>query len=129
MDGWKFSNLSDLKAAVADARGEAEREARRAAPAYKSRGTFLVTADGTGSCRPCESGAAVEWRRTWKELREVVEEIERDYPKVTSLSIDGGYDGADNVTDLLAGDYEPWVSEWSITVWTRPAIEATQCAN
>lgn len=34
-----------------------------------------------------------------------------------SISISGGFDGADSLYGLNNGDYTPWVSEWSFEIW------------
>lgn len=117
---WRFENLNDLKDAVEDARKDAVREAQDCAACAFSRGTFLATADLCGDqCSPFPEADCPTWRGTWKEIAELVNDIQANHPHVGEVYISGGYDGAESPRDYRDGVYEPWVSSWLVSVWKR----------
>lgn len=119
-----FKKLKDLKEAVKNARGPAEDEARRY-PWSRSRGTMIGTTGFDDSqCAPCPGGEAVPWNGTLREITETIEEVRKSYPAVRCVYVFGGYDGADTFDQLYGGDYEPWVSNWEVEVWTRDKAAA-----
>jgi hypothetical protein len=118
---WLFDNIRELNKAVSDARSEAEKEARQQSAWICSRGTFLATAALDGNqCSPNVEAECPTWKRTWKEIKDLVATVESDYPNVGEIYISGGYDGSDSMSNYYKyGDYEPWVSSWCIVLWTR----------
>lgn len=117
---WRFENLRDLKDAVEDAREGAVREAEDCAPCAFSRGTFLATADLRGDqCSPSPEADCPGWRGTWKEIVELVNDVQANHPHVGEVYISGGYDGAESPRDYRDDIYEPWVSSWLVSVWKR----------
>lgn len=115
--------LRDLKDAIAVERERAIKEARADFPCIKSRGTFIATCKANGDqCSPCPEAEAYEWSGTIKELNALVARVQADHPEVGEVYVAGGYDGAENLRDLLeCGDYAPWVSAWHVTFWKREA--------
>lgn len=106
-----------IMTAVRHAQGEAEIEARTCGHRFiRSRGRFLVSSGNAGVCRPFEPGECVFWKGTLKDIREAVMLINERHPEVTELCIDGGFDGSD---DFGFEEYDPWISSWSVKVWTR----------
>lgn len=118
---WHFTNIQDLKAAITKARQEAEEEAKMCATCIFPRGMNLSTAGQGGSqCPPREEANCPGWKRTWKEVAEVVADVEANYPHVRQVYISGGYDGADSIRSRWVDDnYDPWVSSWGVTIWER----------
>jgi hypothetical protein len=118
---WHFGNIKDLKAAVTAACGQARDEARQSAVCVFARAMNLATAERGGSpCPPREEAACPGWKKTWKEIVEVVSEVEANYPNVLEVYISGGFDAADSPRARWEdGNYEPWASSWSVVVWER----------
>lgn len=112
--------FSEFKNAVAIARAAAVKEAYDSASFIKSRGTFIATLDAQGQCSPAPEAEAHEWDGTKRELDKLVERVQREYPNVTEVYVAGGYDGFETFADQLAGEpYDPWVSSWCVTYWTK----------
>ena len=118
---WHFSNIKDLKAAMSAARQEAEKEAKQSSPLVFARAVNLSTAKKGGEqCRPRVEADCPGWKKTWKEIAEVVADVEANYPDVVQVYISGGYDGAESIqARWVDHNYEPWQSSWNITVWER----------
>lgn len=118
---WHQTNIRNLKEAIKEARASADEEARGQHPWVRSRGTFLATLDfARNQCRPFVEAEAVFWRGTWKEITDAVRLVIDQHPNVAEVYIAGGYDGAESYNALWVDDnYEPWVSSWNVTVWTR----------
>jgi hypothetical protein len=110
-----------VRRAVQAAAEEARREARRhgktvRCPFVRSRGRLLATTSAAGQCLPHPEAEAPSFGGTKKEVVELVQRVQAQYPDVTEIYIAGGYDIADRID---FDDYEPRVSEWSVVVWTR----------
>ena len=106
---------------MAEARAEAVREAKSAGKAMVfSRGTWLATSDRAGQCSPRVEAECPVWHRTSKEIYELIRLVESRYPDVIEIYLAGGYDAADSRQAHEAGDYDPWASSWTVTVWTKP---------
>jgi hypothetical protein len=112
--------LPELKVKIGEARWTAIKEARAAARCNRSRGTFLATADNRGDqCAPFPEAEAHDWDGTLRQINECISAA-KTFPAVQEVYICGGYDGADSVRAFtMDEDYEPWVSAWKVTVWTR----------
>jgi len=114
--------FSSFKAEIASARAVALKEARAESPFPKSRGTFLGTSNERGGCHPVYEGEAIEWDGTKKSLDALVALVIAEYPQATTVYVMGGYDGYETFADQLEhGDYDPSVSVWEVTYWTRQA--------
>ena len=92
-------------------------------PVIRSRGRWVNTMGGEGSvidqCSPCPGAEAQDFRGTRKQLENLVEDIEDRHPHVKELWVEGGFDGADSLRDMLEDLYDPWVGSWEVLVWTR----------
>ncbi|MBI9060252.1 MAG: hypothetical protein JEZ01_20970 [Labilibaculum sp.] len=112
-----FDSLADIKDEVSEAYQEALRQARRniGKGIYMSRGrelSFLVN----GKDDPRRE----EWNGTLKQLKSFIDEaILSNAPDVM---IDGGINYAESIQDYKDGSYDPWVEEWSITIWENPNV-------
>lgn len=114
--------LKEIEHGVSAHRSASFEEARNLAPFVHSRGTHLCTADmNGGQCSPLPEAEAAPWHGSMREITEVIEQV-KDNPNVGEVYIAGGFDGADSVADYKAGEYEPWVSSWKLTVWSRPVL-------
>jgi len=114
-------NFAAVKEAVSTARSQAQREAKRHGRTVRcgfvrSRGTLLATLDKQGQCEPYPAGDCPEWGGTKREIEQTVAKVLADYPAVTEIIIEGGFDIADNIA---FDDYEPRVSEWAVYIWVR----------
>ena len=120
---WHFSSLKQLNEAIAKQRDDALREARNQFKCVFSRGTMLSTCKSNGEqCEPAVEADPHLWKRTWKEIAELVALVLDKYPLAAEVYISGGYDGSDSVRGRWTdGNYEPWISSWEVTVWSREA--------
>ena len=114
-------SISDIKHLVKQARNAAVREARQVSKVYRSRGTFLSTADAGGQCNPAPEAEAQDWDGTMRSIKALVDEVRLQYPNVTEVYISGGYDGFEHTKDLFDqyADYTPWIAHWEVPVWKR----------
>ena len=104
------------KEAISDIRDQAKGVARESCTTVRSRGFWL---NGTGSDNQTmqENADMSSGPMTYKAfLAEAQGLIDGG---AIDISLNGGFDGADSLYDLNHDAYEPWVSDWSITVWTR----------
>ena len=115
--GW----FASLKAAVSVSRDEARTAAKRHGrthhcPFVRSRGTLLCTAGPNGQEWPNIAAECPTWDGTKREVEQLVAKVLAEAPGITEIYIEGAFD----MSDLFSfDDYEPRVSEWAVTVWTR----------
>ena len=116
----QFQNMRDLNEALKKARADARQDAQGPKCIF-ARGTNLSTADKQGEqCSPRIEAECPGWNNTWKEIKDLITEVETKYPNVQEIYLSGGYDGADSPIDYHRhGNYDPWVSSWKVTVWKR----------
>ena len=113
-------NMKGLKAIISGEREQAELEARKQGAWVRSRGTFLTTSNSRGQCEPRPAANCPVWNGTQKEIESLIALVLAEYPDVTEISIEGGYDCSDTHAGLYKyDDYEPMVSWWSFVVWSR----------
>lgn len=112
--------LKELKEAIARARYDAVRTAKKGAPYIKSRGTWLCTVDKDGQCRPSPEAECQAWDGTLREIHKLVAIVQAAYPNVEVVYVAGGYDGYEEFRDIVeCADYTPWVSQWEVDVWKK----------
>lgn len=118
--GALFTSAADVKAACSDAYQDALREARRdcGRGSYHSRGRHLrATRDGElvyGEAESCP------WDGTLKSLVAAINEARFGHG-ADLVSIEGGIDYAVNPRQYADMSYDPWVGEWEVVVWRKPA--------
>lgn len=119
--GTQFTSLSEIKSAVQEARAAAEREARESCGrgVLQSRGCSLRIVDAKGNLIKGEAESWM-WSGTGKSLLDAVMEARYDKDAV-ELEISGGFNYAETPRALADGQYDPWVSDWGVTVWKREA--------
>ena len=117
--GSKFFLLKEINAAVSTQRAEAFAEAKRNCPRsfLYSRGTWLRAVNAKGDL---VLGEADTWHWDGDLGSTVKAMVEAEKAGAVSLSIEGGYDCADSPAAYKDGDYEPWVSEWDVVIWSKP---------
>jgi enhancing lycopene biosynthesis protein 2 len=123
-----FTTFNALTEAVREARDNAHTEARRDCGKgfFKSRGAWFVTLNAKeGLTMPANENFPCK-RITAKELAALITKVQANYPKVDSIDVCGGFDYAENLSEFNSQNYDPWVSEWSVTVWTRSGQQTTQ---
>lgn len=98
-------SLSEIKAAIAEARDQAKEIARGFYSHVRSRGANIGIYDNDSN----EKLDEIEF----KALRDIMKAIKAT-PDLKDLVIDGGFDGADSLKDLNEGCVEVWLSEWSL---------------
>lgn len=109
-----------IRAFVGEEREAAKKDAECDYKVVRSRGTFLCTSNFAGAqCEPSAEATCPKWSGNISEVRDLLAVVERFYPEVAEIYISGGYDGADSLTDMFEGKYDPWVSNWHLTVWER----------
>ena len=119
MKDTKFTSITDLKLAIAEARDVAEREARRdcGRSFLKSRGAWVIAlTDGDAAI----GDGQLEFKGTKRQVVELVEEF-KQREDVRSIEIAGGFNSAERLEDFAEGVHTPWVSEWSVLLWERAA--------
>jgi hypothetical protein len=125
-------NFAEIKEAITKARTAAEREARklgrsndyedsygrRIARPFKfvrSRGARVITINQQlGRVDPCEE--PWEYGGTKRELVELVNDVLANYPQCDEVVLEGGFDLSETFD---FADYEPRVTDWEVTIWTR----------
>ena len=119
------TRLQSIKAEVKRERDLAWSDARSTNRFVISRGTWLATLDTRGNqCDPRPEAECPEWHGTMREIAELIALVEAKYPNVAKVYIAGGYDGARSLHHYNEWqEYEPWVSSWTVDVWTRPTEE------
>lgn len=115
----KFTSAATLCAAVRDARGDcldALRKDRDTRSLWLvSRGAWVRIQGTQGST--LNDGDDQEFTGTQAEFAELLKLRERE--DCAGVYIEGGYNGATDGQAYAAGDYEPWVGEWSVALWAR----------
>ena len=115
-----FTTRKQLDGMVKAVRDEAVAEAKKSGyPVIWSRGTWLCSADKDGQSDPCPEAEENVWDRTVAQIDSLIYRIEQDYPNIETIYLAGGYDGAASPVALRNGDYEPWISNWTLDVWSR----------
>ena len=59
----------------------------------------------------------IEFKGTQKQIDEIVAEYVGK-PGVTQIFIEGGINWCENLNYYGDGDYEPWVAEWYVGIWS-----------
>jgi hypothetical protein len=117
--------MMTLRERIKHARAEAFREAKDSTPWVFGRGTHVATVDANGDqCDPWPGADPMSWDGKVASLAALVAKA-RTYPKVAKVVIEGGYDGAETMEGRKAGDYDPWISSWSVVVWERTETGGT----
>jgi hypothetical protein len=125
-------NFAAVTAAVKDARRAAEAAARRhgrsiyverygrriATPCnfVRSRGTQVYALGAQGGRTAPLADEPRDYTGTKRELVELVADIVAHHPACDAVQLAGGFDLSDTIQ---FDDYEPEVTTWSVTVWTR----------
>ncbi|WP_210499523.1 hypothetical protein [Vibrio crassostreae] len=113
------STIKMLNNAISSVRNRAEGEARVFNKCVKSRGVYLTAScDGETVLSTADNHMLKSASRT--DLHNNIKWLIETHPDLDSIYVEGGFDGADTVKDLLElTDYEPWVSEWAIEIWNK----------
>lgn len=116
-----FETHSEMNEAIVAERNKARKEARELCGpgALRSRGTYTLTADKTGRAGPCQESLVCFDHKTKKGLNALIATIEAEYPGVTEIYVEGGFDYAESVRDMNEGIYDPEISVWSLLVWKK----------
>lgn len=101
------TTLNQLKDAVNTNRDSAQRIAKTNYPVVISRG-ITIKADNV------DDGGYLLSRLTKKELMPLIEFYVSKGAK--SIYLQGGFNGADSVTDYADFNYDSWVSEWDVLI-------------
>lgn len=104
---------ADCSAAYQEALDWARRECEPGV--LRSRGRWLRVMAGDN---PVVESGMTEFDGTQKQLNRIVAEYTA-MPEVTEVYIEGGIDWAASVRAMNDFDYEPWVADWSVSIWTR----------
>lgn len=110
-----FANATSIKAAITTARQEAKEDGRAncgKGGILFSRGAHIRTFDFAGEIINGEAESWV-WEGTAKQFEELANLLRYD-TKVAMITIEGGWNWAENTTSYNDGAYDPWVSEWEV---------------
>lgn len=109
-----------LSRTIRAARSEAFREAKDSGlPWVFSRGAYVATVGANGDqCGPWPGADPYGWNGKVSILPALIEKA-KTYPHVAKVVVEGGYDGAETMEAKKAGNYEPWIASWTVTVWER----------
>jgi hypothetical protein len=110
------SLVDDVDSALDFARDEAERSCGPGV--LRQRMTEFIASDGNEYLT--ESGCW-EWKATEATTNRDIAEIQRRFPNVESIALQGGFDWAEDQRAMADHDYEPWASEFRVTVWHKEA--------
>ena len=102
--------LSELKNLVSQARDNAKEIAQGHYSFIRSRGASISVYDEH------QEKITEEGEIEFKSLKSLKEAISQN-PNLSSLSISGGFDGAETMQDLNDGFLETWLSEWSVDLF------------
>lgn len=119
-NGAIYGNLGAVKAACSGGHQDALAWARRdiGSGTYISRGRcFRALRDGDLVAGEAECWP---WDGTLRSLIDAINEA-RFGARADELVIEGGLNYAANPRDYADGAYDPWVGEWAVTVWRKPA--------
>ncbi|MCY9865059.1 hypothetical protein OTK49_21305 [Vibrio coralliirubri] len=106
---WKMYNLL-----IQEARDHARIEATAEFSTVRSRGWWLSASGNTDTSITENADLNATALTLQLFLEEHMELVERG---AISISISGGFDGADSLYDLNNGNYTPWVTDWSFEIW------------
>lgn len=124
-----FTTAKQLNEAIRDARAQALTQAQAdcGRGVFQSRGSYIY---GRGEKLGEPQGAAETHAFTnWTSLQAHIADVAANHPDVTEITIEGGYNYAASPRAMQDFDYDPWASEWALTVWTRdPAPVAEEPA-
>lgn len=111
--------IQQVTQAVADAIETARDEASETPGFIESRGSWIVMTSAKGEpIVPCDH---LEFSGTELQLASLLHQAQTN-PEATGLYIEGGFNWAVNKRAMKDHDYEPWASEWSVTVWERSTV-------
>ena len=57
------------------------------------------------------------WNGTLAGLLRDIGQLRDRFPGLALVAIEGGHDFSQSVRSMNDGDYDPWVSGWSVAVW------------
>lgn len=108
------TTFKDLKEWISEARSLAKQEALSGGfTVVQSRGAWLRAIKDNESLNESEQSMI-------KSKTSLLEFVEYWVAQgVTQIQVEGGFDGGYSVNDWEDHGYEPWVSGWSITLWTK----------
>lgn len=115
-----FESIRDLKDAVREARSKAEREARqKCGPGWLfSRGAWVIGLSFKEG-DPVWGDGMLPFAGTYKQMDDLLHDVVASQPqRIDEIRIEGGFNWSASLADYYE-NYEPWVSEWSILVWSR----------
>lgn len=122
--GTQFKTFGEINEAVRAARAEAEREARECCGrgTYQSRGCAFRATNAKGDVVRGEAESWM-WSGTGKAMLDAIFEARHDLQRlgVVELEIGGGFNYAATPRDMADCNYDPWVSDWAVSVWKREA--------
>jgi len=111
--------LADLQADISRAYQAALKKARQITGKgfHRSRGRWVVV---VGQSDALIGSGEWEWKGTAKQLHEVMAYASN--PDVAGIFLEGGVDFAEHINGFADGDYEPWVAEWSVSLWEADRV-------
>lgn len=118
--GATFDSWGDAEYQMRVDSQRSQKDARREwkFPCWRSRGKRLIALDAKGERLedPYEN-----WRPGLGSFERMLARFHaRHGDQLHEVIVDGGWDGAENVLDMNAGEYEPWAGSWSVTLWRKP---------
>jgi hypothetical protein len=118
---------SELKVQVSDARANAKNEAQRDCKGgfLRSRGAWLIVREA-GKAEPIVADGELEFTGTRRQMETIERWLTKAKPG-TTVWVEGGWNHAESLAGFSDGEYDPWVSEWSVQVDAPlKAVDPTQ---
>jgi len=107
--------LKIITAEIQEARNDAHKEALLSCDYTKSRGIWLRARYNDQALNKAEE-TLISKNVPKKEL--ITSFIEAHKDIATEIYIEGGFNGADNLSSLYTlENYTPWISEWYLKIW------------
>lgn len=123
-----YPSKAKITKAVQDARWFALLESQSACGkggVHRSRGVEFSVVDDRGD-KLNESGCW-SWGGGKAEYDRDIAAILAKWPEAVAIHLEGGYDFSESIYAFAQGEYDPWVSEWSVLVWQKSVDSPDGC--
>jgi len=111
----EFATLTDLKTELSK---HTVNHGEYGCAVVLSRGRYLYAFDANGDRIDGFAGTEeYDWNGKLSGISDAIERLRADFPQAVELTVECGYNGGNSPHDFEDMNYEPWIAEWSVTVW------------